>query len=83
MTPYHQAIVELIGTIARSQAESLERAAQAVFDSLRAGGVLHVFGSGHSHALVEEAYHRAGGLVPVNAIQLDNWATWQSGNADP
>jgi uncharacterized phosphosugar-binding protein len=31
--------------------------------------VFHVFGSGHSHALAEETYHRAGGLVPVNAIQ--------------
>jgi len=69
MTPYHQTIMRLLDTIARSQAQSLERAAQAVFASLRAGGVFHVFGSGHSHALAEEAYHRAGGLVPVNAIQ--------------
>lgn len=69
MTPYHQVVMRLIEVIARSQAQSLERAAQAVFASLRAGGVFHVFGSGHSHALAEEAYHRAGGLVPVNAIQ--------------
>jgi uncharacterized phosphosugar-binding protein len=69
MTPYHQAAMRLIEAIARSQAQSLERAAQAVFASLRSGGVFHVFGSGHSHALAVEAYHRAGGLVPVNAIQ--------------
>ena len=69
MTPYHQAVMRLIDSIARSQTQSLERAAQAIFGSLRAGGVLHVFGSGHSHALAEEAYHRAGGLVPINAIQ--------------
>jgi uncharacterized phosphosugar-binding protein len=69
MTPYHQTIMRLLDTIARSQAQNLERAAQAVFASLRADGVFHVFGSGHSHALAEEAYHRAGGLVPVNAIQ--------------
>jgi uncharacterized phosphosugar-binding protein len=69
MTPYHQVVVRLIDAIARSQAAGLERAAQAIFASLRDGGVLHVFGSGHSHALAEEAYHRAGGLVPVNAIQ--------------
>ena len=69
MTPYHQAVIRLIDSIARSQRQSLERAAQAIFTSLRAGGVLHVFGSGHSHALAEEAYHRAGGLVPINAIQ--------------
>ena len=69
MTPYHQAITRLIETIRRSQAENLGRAAQAIFSSLRSGGVFHVFGTGHSHALAEEAYHRAGGLVPVNVIQ--------------
>ncbi len=69
MTPYYQTIMRLIAAIMGSQAENLEQAAQAVFQSLRADGVLHVFGSGHSHALAEEAYHRAGGLVPVNAIQ--------------
>jgi uncharacterized phosphosugar-binding protein len=69
MTPYHQTILRLIDAIARSQAQNLERAANAMFESLRADGVFHVFGSGHSHALAEEAYHRAGGLVPVNAIQ--------------
>jgi uncharacterized phosphosugar-binding protein len=69
MTPYHQAVMGLLDAIARSQAQSLERAAQAIFASLRAGGIFHVFGSGHSHAMAEEAYHRAGGLVPVDAIQ--------------
>jgi len=69
MTPYYETVMQLIAAIMRSQAASLERAAQAVFASLAKDGVLHVFGSGHSHALVEEAYHRAGGLVPVNAIQ--------------
>ncbi|MEK6717498.1 MAG: SIS domain-containing protein, partial [candidate division NC10 bacterium] len=69
MTPYYQVTIRLIAAIMRSQAESLERAAQAIFESLRADGVFHVFGSGHSHALAEEAFHRAGGLVPVNAIQ--------------
>ena len=61
--------MRLIEAVARSQARNLERVAQVIFTSLRGGGVFHVFGSGHSHALAEEAYHRAGGLVPVNAIQ--------------
>ncbi len=69
MTPYYQTVMRLIAAIMRSQAQGMERAAQAIFESLRSGGVLHVFGSGHSHAVAEEAYHRAGGLVPVNAIQ--------------
>jgi uncharacterized phosphosugar-binding protein len=50
------------------QHASLETAAQKIFTSLKDGGVMHVFGSGHSHSLAEELFHRAGGLVPVNAI---------------
>lgn len=69
MTPYYMAVVRLIGTIQRSQEIALEKAAQAIFECLGRDGVLHVFGSGHSHAIAEEAFHRAGGLVPVNAIQ--------------
>jgi len=69
MSAYHQAIVTLLETIQRTQGQALERAAQAVFASLKGGGIVHIFGSGHSHAVAEEAFHRAGGLVPVNAIQ--------------
>ena len=69
MTPYYQTAMRLIPAIMRSQGENLAKAARAIFDSLRRDGVFHIFGSGHSHALAEEAFHRAGGLVPVNAIQ--------------
>ncbi len=69
LSRYHDMITALLQRIAGSQSGPLERSAQIIFSSLRAGGVLHVFGSGHSHCLAEEAYHRAGGLVPVNAIQ--------------
>ncbi len=50
------------------QAKSIETAAQKIFTSVKDGGVMHVFGSGHSHTIAEELFHRAGGLVPVNAI---------------
>ena len=65
---YHEAVVRLLGEIQRSQAAAIGRAADLIFSSLAADGVLHVFGSGHSHLVAEEAFHRAGGLVPVNAM---------------
>ncbi|MBP1775802.1 MAG: uncharacterized protein H6Q86_1808 [candidate division NC10 bacterium] len=65
---YRDAVLRQLDAIARTQGEPLERAAQAAFTTLQGDGVLHVFGSGHSHSLAEEAFHRAGGLVPVNAI---------------
>lgn len=35
---------------------------------IAAGGIVHVFGSGHSAMLAQEVFHRAGGLVPFNAM---------------
>jgi len=39
-----------------------------IADCIAAGGLLHVFGCGHSQILAEEILYRAGGLVPVNAM---------------
>ena len=47
---------------------TLPKAGAAIGASLAAGGVLHLFGSGHSAILARELVHRAGGLVPVSAI---------------
>ncbi|MEQ1876235.1 MAG: SIS domain-containing protein, partial [Bdellovibrionia bacterium] len=52
----------------RAQAAQLDKAARKIFDSLKNGGVLHVFGTGHAHMIAEELFHRAGGLIPVNAM---------------
>jgi len=69
MTLYYQVVMRLLGQIQRTQYDGITRAAGLIFDCFQGGGVLHVFGSGHSHAVAEEAFHRAGGLVPVNLIQ--------------
>lgn len=52
------------------QREKIEESARIIADSLANGGLLHVFGTGHSHMLAEEMFARAGGLMPVNAILL-------------
>jgi uncharacterized phosphosugar-binding protein len=65
---YYEAVVRLLGEIQHSQAEAIDKAADLIFSSLAADGVLHIFGSGHSHSVAEEAFHRAGGLVPVNTM---------------
>lgn len=73
-SPYYEAAIKLLARIEETQAQALDKAAEAIFTSLKEGGVLHIFGSGHSHAIAEEAFHRAGGLVPVNAI-LESFLT--------
>lgn len=69
MTRYYGVVMRLLGQIQRAQHGAIEQAARVVFECLVREGVLHVFGSGHSHAVAEEAFHRAGGLVPVNLVQ--------------
>ncbi|MBB2892955.1 sugar isomerase domain-containing protein [Flexivirga oryzae] len=48
----------------------LDRATTLLADSIAAGGIVHVFGTGHSEAFAMEVAGRAGGLIPTNKIAL-------------
>lgn len=65
---YIDALQKLLDRIATEQIVHIARAAEMVAETIRSGGVLQIFGSGHSHMVAEEAFFRAGGLVPVNPI---------------
>jgi uncharacterized phosphosugar-binding protein len=65
---YLARIRELIAVMAGTENANIERAADETARCIAAGGIVHVFGSGHSNLLAQEVFHRAGGLVPFNAI---------------
>lgn len=65
---YIAELVSLLGGLLETQRESLEKAADIVANSMLKGGVTHVFGTGHSSLVAQEAFMRAGGLLPVDAI---------------
>ncbi|QLI81568.1 SIS domain-containing protein [Chitinibacter fontanus] len=65
---YLHKVIALITRVHDEQLPQLNQAAVHIADTLQAGGLLHVFGSGHSQLLAAELFYRAGGLVPVNAI---------------
>lgn len=65
---YASMALELARQVAETQEEPVRRAAAAVVASLRAGGVVNAFGSGHSEAIAMEIAGRAGGLVPSNRL---------------
>jgi uncharacterized phosphosugar-binding protein len=67
---YLEMISELVRKVGQDQADNVSRAADAITASLRNGGVVQTFGSGHSEALAMEIAGRAGGLVPTNRIAL-------------
>jgi uncharacterized phosphosugar-binding protein len=60
--------LQVLQQIRETQSQAIETAADWIKDSIEKGGVWHVFGSGHSHAMCEELFYRAGGLAPVNAM---------------
>ncbi|WP_428964034.1 sugar isomerase domain-containing protein [Micromonospora fluostatini] len=67
---YLAAVTEAIGRVSAGQREAVTRAADLIADAVRADGVVHAFGTGHSEALAMEIAGRAGGLVPTNRIAL-------------
>lgn len=67
---YLVAVEAAIARVAATQEVAVRQAADLVTASLRAGGVVQAFGSGHSEALAMEIAGRAGGLVPTNRIAL-------------
>jgi uncharacterized phosphosugar-binding protein len=60
----HSTLLEVVERETRCIVEAAEATAQR----LVLGGMLHVFGTGHSHMMAEELFFRAGGLTAVNAI---------------
>jgi uncharacterized phosphosugar-binding protein len=65
---YVDAASGVLAEVAATQGEALEEAAGLVAAGVAAGGVLHLFGAGHSQLLALDAYARAGSLACVNPI---------------
>ncbi|WP_027409397.1 SIS domain-containing protein [Anoxybacteroides tepidamans] len=65
---YAQLIQQQLQLVEETQWESITKAARMIALSIKEGGLLHIFGCGHSHMLAEEVFYRAGGLVPINPI---------------
>lgn len=60
--------------VVNTQQENIAAAAGLVVDSLRADGVVQVFGTGHSRSFAMEIAGRAGGLVPANRLSISDLA---------
>ncbi|GIH91814.1 sugar isomerase domain-containing protein [Planobispora siamensis] len=67
---YVREVRSLMDETVRTQGGAVGRAAALMAASLRGGGVIQAFGSGHSEAVAMEIAGRAGGLVPSNRLAL-------------
>ncbi|MGC4889132.1 sugar isomerase domain-containing protein [Micromonospora sp. DT227] len=67
---YLATVTSTMQRVATEQRANVAEAADLIVAALRADGVVHAFGTGHSEALAMEIAGRAGGLVPTNRIAL-------------
>ena len=65
---YAEILTSSIENIRLSQRKKILAAARIAAGALMRGGLIRVFGCGHSHILAEETFYRAGGLVPISPI---------------
>jgi uncharacterized phosphosugar-binding protein len=78
---YLDRLQELISTL-REEGPRIEAAARMMATCIGSDGIVHVFGSGHSHMMAEEVFHRAGGLFAFNAmldVNLTSFGTLKAG----
>lgn len=68
MKKFTEKVKEIIDIVYQEEQEKIKEAAALIFDSIKDGGILHVFATGHSHMLAEEMFYRAGGLVAIDPI---------------
>jgi uncharacterized phosphosugar-binding protein len=73
-------IVNVIDKVRATQMEQIETAADILSERLFQGGIIHVFGAGHSRAFGMEMCGRAGGLVPMKLIGLEDLVVLEGGS---
>jgi uncharacterized phosphosugar-binding protein len=65
---YHSNLIGILEKIKVTQWDVMNQVADLMIKVMIDGGMIHLFGSGHSHLPVEEAFYRSGGLAPMNPL---------------
>ncbi len=58
----------ILERIEEEEGANIEKGASILAQTIENAGLVHVFGTGHSHIFAEEAFFRAGGLACVNPM---------------
>lgn len=65
---YTEKVTQVLNKVQQTQASKIRQAGEMLAQAIANDGLVHTFGTGHSHMVAEEIVYRAGGLAPVNAI---------------
>ena len=71
LSTYFEQAKERLELVEKSEKENMQKAAAKVAEAIQNGGIIQLFGCGHSHILTEEVFYRAGGLVPMKPILIE------------
>jgi uncharacterized phosphosugar-binding protein len=69
---YFDKVQNLFTKVSDSQSAVMREAAARIAEAVDQGGIVHLFGTGHSHMLAEEGYYRAGGLAAIRPIFIES-----------
>lgn len=78
---YYQRIQEQLKHVFEIEEQVMQQVSEEIFKKINKGGIVYLFGSGHSHILTEEVFYRAGGLAPVSPILIEPLMLHQGGAA--
>ncbi len=67
---YCDAITATLEKIRSTQREKMQAAAKETAEAIKKGGIIYIFGCGHSHLIGLDCFYRAGGLANVS-VMLD------------
>ena len=68
LTKYYEEIIHILSEIKDTQADKIKSASRMIADTIKADGIIYIFGCGHSHLIGLDCFYRAGGLVNVSAM---------------
>lgn len=78
---YYQKVQEQLENTFNKETNVMQKVSEVIADKINDGGVVYLFGCGHSHILTEEVFYRAGGLAPIYPILIDELMLHQGGAA--
>lgn len=61
-------VIVILKDISEVENKSIIDASKMITRKIESGGIIHMFGCGHSHILAEEFFYRAGGLACISPI---------------
>ena len=71
LSNYFKQAQERLELVEKNEKQVMLAAAGKVATAIQAGGIIQLFGCGHSHILTGEVFYRAGGLVPIKPIFVE------------